>query len=568
MSEQILQGLPPGAILIVGALLVPVLRGWGRQLFMLALPVLGFLQLLALPEGFSSRVEFLSYELQIVRIDALSLPFGYVFYLVALLSLIYAMHVKDTAQQVAALVYAGSAIAGVFVGDLVGLFVCWEATAVASVFLIWARRTNAALRSGMRYLVIQVGSGVLLLAGTLQHLDETGSLAFDHLGLDTPGGKLIFLAFGIKAAFPLLHNWLQDAYPNATITGTVFLSAFTTKLAIYALARGYAGTEILIPIGAAMTAFPIFYAVIENDLRRVLAYSLNNQLGFMVVGIGIGTQLALNGTVAHVFAHVIYKALLFMAMGAVLLRAGTIKASQLGGLYKSMPLSALFCIVGAVSISAFPLTSGFVSKSMVLSASAEEHYTIAFFVLLFASGGVLHHSGIKIPYYGFFGHDRGIRVREAPWNMLVAMGVAAALCLGIGIFPEQLYRILPYPVDYAPYTASHVVTTLQLLLFAVLAFVFLVRTGRDPPELRSIVLDSDWVYRRLLPGCIGVIYGVLSAIRSSLSERYQSIRVRLLAGVEDYHGPWGPLGEPWPSGATAMWAAVLLLLYLLFSYCS
>ncbi|MDZ7736906.1 MAG: proton-conducting transporter membrane subunit, partial [Gammaproteobacteria bacterium] len=90
--------------------------------------------------------------------------------------------------------------------------------------------------------------------------------------------------FGIKAAFPFLHNWLQDAYPAASPSGTVVLSAFTTKLAIYALARGYAGTEILIPIGALMTAFPIFYAVIENDLRRVLAYSLNNQLGFMVVG--------------------------------------------------------------------------------------------------------------------------------------------------------------------------------------------------------------------------------------------------------------------------------------------
>ena len=284
----------------------------------------------------------------------------------------------------------------------------------------------------MRYLMIQIGSGVILLTGVLIHFHQTGSLEFGHLGLTSVATWLIFIAFGIKCAFPLLHNWLQDAYPEATVTGTVILSAFTTKLAVYALACGYAGTEILIWIGATMTAFPIFFAVIENDLRKVLSYSLNNQLGFMVVGVGIGTEMALNGTAAHAFSHILYKALLFMAMGAVLYRVKTIKASELGGLYKSMPWTTVFCIIGSLSISAFPLFSGFISKSMIITAVAVEHHTIVWLVLCLASAGVMDHSGIKIPFFAFFAHDSGKRCEEAPKHMLWAMGIAAFLCIAIG----------------------------------------------------------------------------------------------------------------------------------------
>ena len=362
---------PPGLILILGALLVPLLRGNLRNAYMLALPIVGFWGLLTIPEGQHFVIQVFGYTLNPVRVDRLSLVWGYIFHIAAAISVIYAFHIRDTMQQVAALIYAGAAIGGAFAGDLISLFVYWEGTAIASVFLIWATRTETAYRAGMRYLIIQVGSGVLLLAGAIILLNDTGSIAFGKMELKGLGPILIFIAFGIKAAFPLLHNWLQDAYPQATVTGTVFLSAFTTKLAIYALARGFPGTEMLIWIGAIMTAFPIFYAVIENDLRRVLAYSLNNQLGFMVVGIGIGTELSLNGTAAHAFSHILYKALLFMSMGAVLYRTGTIKGSELGGLYKTMPWTTGFCMVGAASISAFPLFSGFISKSLIVTAAAQ-----------------------------------------------------------------------------------------------------------------------------------------------------------------------------------------------------
>jgi multicomponent Na+:H+ antiporter subunit D len=315
-----------------------------------------------------------------------------------------------------------------------------------------------------------------------------------------------------------------------------------------------------------MTAFPIFYAVIENDLRRVLAYSLNNQLGFMVVGIGIGTEMSLNGTAAHAFAHVLYKGLLFMSMGAVLYRTGTIKGSELGGLYKSMPWTAGFCIVGAASISAFPLFSGFISKSLILTAAADNHYTLTFLVLLFASAGVFHHSGIKIPYFAFYAHDSGIRCKEAPMNMLVAMGCAAFLCIALGVAPGFLYAILPYPVDFDPYTTSHVVNQLQLLLFSAAAFVFLQKTGIYPPELRSVNLDIDWVYRKGLPTVIGGVSGYLGR----LTARF---RASVLGGigtavryVQGHHAPTGALGDPWSVGATALWAALLLVAYVFMAH--
>ncbi len=557
---------PPGLLLIFGALLVPVLRGPLRAAWMLALPIAGFVLVYMLPEGDLMMVSAFGQELELLRVDRLSRVFGYIFMIASLLGVIYALHVRAAGEQAAALVYAGAAIGAVFAGDLVTLFVYWELTAIASVFLILARRTPEARAAAMRYLIVQVGSGVLLLAGLIVRWHETGSVAFDNIGLDGAGGLLIFLAFGIKCAFPLLHNWLQDSYPQATVTGTVILSAFTTKLAIYALARGYAGTEELIWIGAAMAAFPIFFALIENDMRRVLAYSLNNQLGFMVVGIGIGTELALNGAAAHAFSHIIYKALLFMSVGAVLHRTGTALGTNLGGLYKSMPFTTVFCIVGAASISVFPLFSGFVSKSMILAAVVDEGYIAVWLVLLFASAGVLHYSGIKIPYFTFFAHDSGKRVKEAPWNMLVAMAIAAALCIGIGVYPSALYNILPFPVDFNPYTNSHVLTQLQLLLFSALAFTVLIRSGIYPLQMRTINLDTDWFYRRLARFVRNVAYPLGSSTYTGLRRAAVRRAERFVYQLYRHHGPQGALARSWPTGSMVMWVAVLLGGYLLLYF--
>ena len=561
-----IDSFPPGWLLIFGGLLVPLFRGRLRSAYMLLLPALGFLQLLLLPHGELLQVSIFDYSLTPVRVDPLSLVFGYIFHIAAFLGMIFALRVKDCGQHVAAFVYAGSAIGAVFAGDLITLFVYWEIAAISSVFLIWARRSERSYRAGMRYLIFQIASGVLLLAGTLAHFYQTGSLAFDYLGINSMGGTLILIAFGIKCAFPLLHNWLEDAYPEATVTGTVFLSSFTTKMAVYALARGFPGTEQLIWVGAMMAAFPIFYAVIVNDLRRVLTYSMNNQLGFMVVGVGIGTELALNGAVAHAFADILFKGVLFMSMGAVLLRTGTVKGSELGGLYKSMPWTATFCIVGAASISAFPLFSAFATKSMILSATAENHYAFVYFVLLFASAGVFHHSGIKIPYFAFFGHDSGIRCKEAPRNMLIAMGLAASLCIGIGVFPGVLYNILPFPVDYEPYTVTHVITQLQLLFWSAVAFAWLNWVGLYPPELRSVNLDSDWIVRRLVPRMFGPVTRAFARLWTGILDQLGRRATATLQTVHRHHGPQGILERTWPTGSMALWVAILLALILVLYY--
>jgi len=566
--------LPPGIIILAGALVLPLLPRRAQAIGALLLPALSLTQLLFLAEGVFPGIELAGLSLLPVRVDRLSLVFGYIFHIAAFIAALYALHVRDTIQHVAAMLYVGSAVGAVFAGDLITLFVYWEITALASAFLIFANRTEQAYRAGIRYLVVQVGSGVLLLAGILVHYQDSGSLSFDqligpdgNLGEAGAGVWLIFTAFGIKCAFPFLHNWLQDAYPQATVTGAVFLSAFTTKLAVYALARGFPGTEVLIGIGVVMTLFPIFFAVIENDLRKVLCYSLNNQLGFMVVGIGIGTELALNGAVAHAFVHILYKALLFMSMGAVLYRTGTIRASDLGGLYRSMPWTTAFCIVGAMSISAFPLFSGFVAKSLTMSAVVEGYYMLTFVGLLIASAGVMEHSGIKIPYFAFFGHDSGIRCKEAPLHMCLAMGAAAVLCIVIGWFPAPLYAILPYPVVYQPYADfGHSLTQLQLLLFAALAFAVLMRTGLYPPEQASINLDTDWLYRRLAPRGIQKIVAVSRRTGQAALQAGSGLGRTLMRLVLHHYGPEGTLARAWPTGSMVLWVAVLLAASLVLYY--
>ena len=564
---EILLPLNPGIWLIVGALIAVLLPQTLSRWFAVILPVFLIAFLFSLNLDNYGTISFFDYSLETFRLDALSRIFGLIFLIASALGNLYALGDDvDKLQRSAALAYAGGAIAAVFAGDMITLFIFFEVAAVASVFLIWARRTERAFAAGMRYLIFQIGAGVILLAGLLIHVSVTGSIDFDKLGLDAPGGILILIAFGIKSAFPLVHNWLQDAYPEATISGTVILSGFTTKLAIYALARSYAGTEILIWIGAVMAIFPIFYAIIENDLRRVLTYSLNNQLGFMVVGIGIGTEMALNGTVSHAFVHILYKALLLMSMGAVLLRTGTCNGSELGGLVKTMPWTAAFCIVGAASASAFPLFSGFISKSMIITAAGEQGYWIIWLILLFASAGVLYHSGIRIPYFAFFSEDKGHRVKEAPWPMLVAMGAAAFLCIIIGVFPAPLYAMLPFSVDYVPYTAYHVINQLQLLMFAALAFTVLKLIKIYPSDTRGINLDTDWVYRKGLMTLIIYSNRYLNTGYRVVCDGAVGIISEVINSAKQLGNNDGILSRTPALGSSIAWISGLLLLVLLLRF--
>ena len=584
-----LSSLPPFVLFFVGAVVIAFTRGTARKVLILAIPLVGGLNLwFGVEPGLHLQFDLLGYTLTPYRADKLSLLFGYLFHLAAFLGFIYALHLGDGTpegsvagevgeddivgnasaglQHVAAMVYAGSALGAVFAGDFITLFIFWELLAISSAFLVWARKSERSYATGFRYLIIHVISGVLLLSGALMLAHETGSIEFGHVGLAGTGaaGWILLLSFGIKAGFPLLHNWITEAYPESTPTGTVFLSAFTTKVAVYALARSFVGTDVLIYIGTAMTFFPIFYAVLENDLRRVLGYSMINQIGFMVAGIGIGTSMAVNGAVAHAFADVIFKGLLFMSMGAVMTMTGRTKGTDLGGIYKTMPFTAGLCIVGASAISAFPLFSAFVTKSMIMVAAIEEHHYVVWLFMLFASAGVLEHAGIKIPFFSFFAHDSGIRAKEPPRNMLIAMSIGAVLCVLIGVFPAQFYTLLPYEMDYHAYDLRHVVTQLQLLAFGALGFITLVKSGVYPDEKRAIHVDAEWFYRKAGPWLVGTVGRAVTRVdvyvRSSVLEFVGSI----MHGAKRTHGPVGPLAKSWPTGSMVLWVAILLVAYLLF----
>src|SRR3989442_3951823 len=300
--------------------------------------------------------------------------------------------------------------------------------AVTAVLLVWLRRQPSAVAAGFRYLLVHVFGGLCLLGGIVLYWSHTGTLAFGDLSRDAGSAAfaLILIAFLLNAAVPPLGAWLPDAYPEATATGAVFMTAFTTKSAVYCLIRGFPGTEVLVWWGAFMALYGVVYAVLENDARRLLAYHIISQVGYMVCGVGIGTELALNGATAHAFAHILYKALLFMGAGAVLEVTGRRKLNEMGGLYKTMPLTLGLYMIGAFAISAVPLFSGFVSKSMVISAAGESHRAPIFLLLTLASAGTFLHTGLKLPYYMFFGVrraladqvDRRERGQEPPKNML------------------------------------------------------------------------------------------------------------------------------------------------------
>lgn len=568
----------PAVILTVGAVLGAFIpNGFAaiRRPLMLVFVAMSAFQLNRLGLGQYGALSIFGEPVTMLRLDPMSRLFAIVFHIAAALNLVYAWRSRDRSQDFATLAYPAAALGGVLAGDLITLFVWWEIAAITSVFLVWGPGTRATYLAGMRYLTIQVLSGVLLLAGIVLVYRETGSLAFGEIGLrDAAGaikvsGLLVLLAFGVKAAFPLLHNWVQDAYPKASFAGTIVLSVFTTKLAVASIARAFPGTPELVWIGAVMTIFPIFFALIENDLKKVLCYSINNQVGFMIVGIGFGTAASINGAVGYAFTNIIFESLLFMAVGAAIYRTGTSKATELGGLYKTMPLTMIFAIIGAMSISAFPGFAGFVTKGLIIDAAGVTGSFWIWLVLLFASAGVLEHAGIKIPYFTFFAHDSGKRPKEAPPAMLLAMGISAFLCIAIGVHPAPLYALMPYPdavADYHPYAPYHVVEQLQLLLWAVVAFAVLILVKWYPAEVPSTNLDSDWLYRVPGRGLLSWAAAAIRAIWRLLWRLFTTRFMETMGRIYAVHGPEGALARGWPTGFMALATAIVLGLALLIAF--
>jgi multicomponent Na+:H+ antiporter subunit D len=490
----------PSLILLLGAVLVPLLQGRARNVLLLAVPTLAFFLVMYSQPGVYGVVRFLDWDLTFGRVDRLSQVFGYIMTLMCILGSLYALHVKNPLEHVAAWTYVAGSLGVIYAGDFLVLLLFWEMMAFSSVFLIWLRRDRESVGAGYRYLLVHVAGGVLLLSGVLLRYQATGGdLSFGPLDVSHPDLStwLILAGFILNAAVPPLHAWLPDAYSAATVTGSIFLCAFTTKTAVYALCRGFAGMEILLVLGTVMALYGVVYAVLENDARRLLAYHIISQVGYMVAGVGLGSQMAINGVCAHAFAHILYKGLLFMGTGSVLHMTGKSKFTELGGLYRKMPWTFVFTLIGGLSISAFPLFSGFVSKSMIVAAGFEQHQLWVGFLLMVASAGTFLHTGLKVPYFIWFGRNNCStetweRAAEPPWNMGAAMTVTALLCIGIGCYTPYLYTMLPFPVEYQPYTAYHVTETLQILLFTGAGFFLFLKKLEPQP---TISLDMDWFYR-------------------------------------------------------------------------
>jgi len=558
-----ISAIPPGLPLILGALLLPLFGQRLRAVLVLGLPLVALALVWQVPDGVSLKLSFLEYELAPVSGDRLSRLFATVFAIMAFAGGLFALNRTRLVEVMAGLTCAGSAIGVTFAGDLITMVAFWEVLALASTLVVWSAMTDQSYHAGMRYLIIHLLGGVLLMIGVIGLIADTGSVMFTAMALDSPAHWLILAGFLVNAGAPPLSAWLADAYPEASPGGMVFLSAFTTKTAVYVLLRGFPGAEILIFLGLYMVFYGIVYALLENDMRRILAYSIVNQVGFMLVGIGIGTEMALNGAAAHAFTHIIYKALLLMSAGSVLYMTGKRKCTDLGGLFRSMPLTMICGVIGALSISAFPLTSGFISKSMISEAAASEYLTAVWFLLAAGSAGVFLHAGVKFPWFVFFQKDSGLRPPDPPLNMRMAMILFAFLCIALGVWPEPLYAILPFPVDYIPYTRAHVVAMLQLLLFSGLAFFIML------PKMKrtlTITLDWDWFYRWLGPRAIRQVTRVLS--RWHIHTRLGFLRHlgTLFDTLFLYHGPQGILARTWATGSMVLWVVILLGIYLVAYY--
>jgi multicomponent Na+:H+ antiporter subunit D len=553
----------PGLWLIVGAALLALLRGRPRAVVAIAVPLAAAVLAWRLEEGVHWRAALIGLDLAPLAVDALSRVFAVIFSFMAFAGALFSLNQKRRLELSAAFLYAGSAIGVALAGDLVTVFIFWEVMAIGSTLVLWSAATPKAYAASLRYLMVHLFGGMLLFIGVAGWVLETGSAAFGAMDLGTTTQIFILAAFLLNAAAWPLSAWLPDAYPEASWSGMVFLSAFTTKTAVYVLMRGFPGTELLIYVGLAMVFYGIVYALLENDMRRILAYSIVNQVGFMVTGIGIGTEMALNGAAAHAFTHILYKALLLMSAGSVLLMTGRRKCTDLGGLIHSMPLTAACGIIGALAISSFPLTSGFVSKSMITQAAGDEHLFAVWMLLAAASAGVFLHAGIKFPWFVFFQKDSGLRPPEPPWNMRAAMLLLAALCIGLGFAYDPLYGLLPYAVRYEPYTAFHVVAQLQLLLFSGLAFFVML------PWLRrtlTITLDVDWFYRRPAAALSRRLAALFASWVAGAESAGMAAWRRIDARARRLHGPAGVFGRNWTSAAMGLGVMAMLLAFLLSYY--
>lgn len=554
--------LHPSLVLLVGAALGAVLPRRAGAAAALGAALVALAVTVGLPLGATATWEWYGLELTPLMVDELSRPFATVFAIVAVGAAVYGWSTMGRLERAAALSTAAAGMGVVLAGDLLSLFLAWELKVSTVVLLVWARRRAASSAAGLRYLGVHLVAGVVLLAGIAAHVASTGSLAMGSLGTGL-SGSLILLGLLVGAAAVPLHAWLPDAYPTATIAGAVVLSAYTTKSAVYALARNFPGVEVLVWVGVVMALVGVVYALLEDDIRRLLSYHIVSQVGFMVAAIGVGTSVAISGATAHASAHLLYKGLLFMATGAVVYATGHSRASELGGLARRMPWVFGLYMVGALSIAGVPLFSGFPAKELAVDSVSHGGQELAGWLLKLASVGTFLSVVVKLPLTTFGGQrSEPIRLRPVPTTMLVAMGGLAALNIAVGIVPSLLYDLLPFEVDFEPYAAKKLLPAIQLLAFAGLG-AWLLRARLAPKPTTQV--DADWVYRELPVRLAPTLAPVLPRLREGVAVRRRRVVDAVLSAAAPVRERWEQPARPVSSGrllGTVLLAAVVLVMVL------
>lgn len=583
---------PPFIMFFFGAFLSVFLSEKLRKIVALITPLLALLSFHLIKTPI--ELFFCSQKLVIFQSDKINLPFFYAFIIISLLGIIYNLNRNEKEELVFPMLYAGSAVGLLFTQDFISLFFFWELMAIFSTFVIWLGRTEKSNSAGLRYLLVHLTGGVLFFTGIVLLQKEVGNLQLLVLNDQYLSSWLILTAVIINAAVPPFSAWLSDAYPESSIGGTVFLSAFTTKSAVYILCKLFAGWDILIYLGSVMAVYGVIYAFLVLDIRRLLSYHIISQVGFMVTGVGIGTTLSINGTVSHAFTHIVYKGLLMMSAGAILYATKRERLNEQGGLIKELRSIFIFYSIGALSISGAPFLSGFVSKSITITSTQEVHNYFAWFMLNVASTGTFISVGLKLPYLAFFGEKRvENNLSKIPLNIKWAMILASTICVVIGVFPKLLYSLLPYDMQYLPYTLEHIIFVLQLFLGAFLVFLLYMR-HLDAKNF-YIVLDTDWFYRRgtrflihtfnivhdeindfrervfygkIYKGLVWFVKNPLSAVKIffgflivliGFSEKEKELEKNIHKYPED-------MVKHWPIGITILYTAFLLMLFLIIYY--
>ena len=392
-------------------------------------------------------------------IDSLSRIFIAAYAMVGLPCMIYMLSLhKDARLAATAIAFIAAALGVVTAPDFLWFLIFWEVTVLLACRLIVHERKPESIAVAYRYFVIQVIAGTSLFFAIAIQYAATGSFA---MGAVVPEAVPFFLvAFVIKAAMIPLHIWVLLTYPCVSPAVAVILSAYCTKIGVYAFARILPGVPWIAYAGACMALFGVAMALRQKTARRLLSYHLISQVGYMIAAIGVGTELGISGGTLHMLNHVMYKSLLFMVAGAVLYRTGTEVLTRVGGVGKAMPLTFLAGLAGAAAISGVPPFNGYVSKTLLKAATDGDVFLK--WALLLAGVGTAF-SFAKFTWYLFLRKQSDApaqaeirEIREMPLGPCVAMAMLALLCIGQGVFYLNGYAVTSNPTVFAVYGLDQV----------------------------------------------------------------------------------------------------------------